>query len=651
MIFYTSLAENHGKMLFEESGIAPEIAAERGYATVTSRAELPDFKKYQRRAPALRVPIRSPDGETSSSQIRPDNPRKDKQGKPLKYETPGGSKAILDTHPRMRERVRSSLQDLWVTEGIKKADSLASRDLPTVGFIGVWNWQRDGEMLACWDHVRLDGRRVYVVFDSDVMEKENVQLALERLVAALEARGADVRVVYLPGGDEKVGVDDYLVAGGTVAELKALARVFKPQDLGCIRLSRDEKLRALVEDLVRRFWDFEWTGIGGHTDRDVYLKLVEAARRHGKPVEDGMRVEISHGTLQLEAALGSSRTLCKSIYRLEEAGLIYRDNEGRKPDKAGAFVLCATVKYYGEEGGTEEKATQGLQSLYPGSLHPRAPRLRWSRPKFTPRRGTVRGTRKVRQGPKPEPRDRIERLGKSRGAILDALDDAGGTATIQELTETLHKKRPRDMRRRLLPMLEEVEIITVNGDAVALTENWLERLEAERVRGGEREAEEVARRRLAVKREAYHRRHQVKPDRAPTDAELAAQRASFEAALETKKRAREDRMRDAALEAFRAHGSGAAMNLKLAADGELANPEYLVKSVLAWHRVLSVQWERIWERWRGPVLEAAAIVAREHAPPPPSEPVPDEWKGHSLNCECSACLYPVPQYAQLGGAA
>ncbi|MCA1739507.1 MAG: DUF3854 domain-containing protein, partial [Actinobacteria bacterium] len=191
------LRSEHKHQLFVGSGIDPAIAAERGYKTITSRAELLEFKKYQRR-PGLHIPIYSPDGQTESCQLRPDNPRKDKKGKALRYETPGGSTVILDVHPRMREEVRSGSGDLCITEGIKKADALTSRGLPTIGLIGVWNFQRGGEMLPCWDHVRLNGRRVYVAYDSDVMVKENVQLALERLVAALEGRGAEVLVVYLP---------------------------------------------------------------------------------------------------------------------------------------------------------------------------------------------------------------------------------------------------------------------------------------------------------------------------------------------------------------------------------------------------------------------------------------------------------------------
>lgn len=192
------LSPSHIHQLLEESGISPEVSRERVYGTVTRRSELlRGFKDYQR-GRGLYIPTYSPDGTTTSAQLKRDTPRKNKKGQPLKYETPGGSKIILDVHPRMLEEVRAGAEDLWITEGIKKADSLTSRGLPTIGLIGVWNWQRGGELLPCWDHVRLDGRRVYVVFDSDVMAKEGVQLALERLVAALEARGADVMVCYLP---------------------------------------------------------------------------------------------------------------------------------------------------------------------------------------------------------------------------------------------------------------------------------------------------------------------------------------------------------------------------------------------------------------------------------------------------------------------
>jgi len=378
-------------------------------------------------------------------------------------------------------------------------------------------------LLPCWDHVRLAGRRVFILFDSDWRRKETVHDGLEWLVEALEDCGADVRVAYLedtPDG-KKVGADDYLVAGGTLTELKALCRKFERQDVARIRLSRDEKLRAAVEDLERRWWDEEWKDRGGHTDRDIALKLIEAAARSGKIHTDGIRVKVSWGVLQVGAKV-ARRTLSKALCRLEDRGFLYRDNEDRKPDKTGAFVLRAKVDQYGE-GPTQ--ATQGRQTCDPGGLPlrgvPDVPRLRWSRPKFTPRRGLISGTRRVRNSKPLPPRDRIERLGKIRGAVVDALEIADGHLTLQKLCEVLHRKRTRDVRRRVLPQLEALGVIKVEGNVVRLTADWSERLEAARRIGGELEADELAERRRKLNSCAYHRRHET-PKSKPSAAGVEA---------------------------------------------------------------------------------------------------------------------------------
>jgi hypothetical protein len=335
-----------------------------------------------------------------------------------------------------------------------------------------------------------------------------------------------VKVIYLPhaADDSKQGIDDYLVAGGTIREMLMLARFFDPADLSRIRLSRDEKLRAAVEDLERRWWDEEWKGRGGHTDRDVALKLIEAAAMSGKIHPDGLRVRVSWGTLQVRAKV-ARRTLSKAIGRLEERGFIYRDNEGRKPDKTGAFVLRAKVDQYRERATSEGIATQGLQTCEPCGLPlrglPNVSRLRWSRPRYAPRRGLVSGSRMVRSS-KPLPtRDRIERLGKIRGAVVDALEIAGGRLTLAELCDALHHKRPRDVRRRILPMLVDAGIVEVEGHVLYLAANWSERLQAARVAGGELEADEHAERRRKLNSCAYHNRNETSKSR-PSDAGLEA---------------------------------------------------------------------------------------------------------------------------------
>jgi hypothetical protein len=449
-------------------------------------------------------------------------------------------------HPRMRHLIDDTSVEITFVEGIKKADALTSQGVLAVGITGVWNWLSDGEPIPDMLEIPVDGRRVNICFDSDMLHNPNVQDAARRLAEHLASRGAEVWVTYLPDKPDgsKMGAYDFLVAGGTVSELKMLMRRYDPADFTLVRLSRDERLQLALEDLTRRVWAFEWQGMGGHSARDVYLKLIEAARRHGKVVDDGIRVTKAWGPLELEAKV-SRRTLAKAINRLEEWGLLYRDNEGRKLDKTGAFVLRANVNHYRRDRGTGEQATQFSEDSHQGGLQLRAPRLRWSSPGSRPRRGTVQGTRMVRKGVRRPPKDPIKRLGKIRGAIVDVLDAAGGTATLQEIADALHRARLRDLRRRNLPMLEETGIVVVEGDVVHLAENWLESLEAQRelgrevttrytmiVGGAEQEvviegADELAARRHKLKSRAFHGRHERQADEAPAEDEMRDRREGY----------------------------------------------------------------------------------------------------------------------------
>lgn len=220
--------------LIDESAIAPEVALERGYRTATTRAELKrlGFSETQARVPALLVPLYGPTGEPAGYQIRPDQPRLDKRGKVVKYETPRGMRMVLDVPKACTANkwLGDPTVPLFVTEGVRKADAGVSAGLCVVALLGVWNWRgrndEDGLVaLADWESVALKGRHVYIVFDSDVMTKTAVYAALERFKAFLERRGATTWIIYLPTGEagRKVGLDDYLAAGGTRENLLRLA--------------------------------------------------------------------------------------------------------------------------------------------------------------------------------------------------------------------------------------------------------------------------------------------------------------------------------------------------------------------------------------------------------------------------------------------
>ena len=195
------LSDDHLRGLLDGSGIAAEVVADRGYRTATSKAQLRrlGFSDHQCNVPALIMPFHDIDGEIRTYHLRPDRPRIGKNGRPTKYEMPQGSRMTLDVHPWIHQKgwLRDPRRRLFVTEGIKKADSAVSRALCCVALAGTWCWRGANEQggktaLADWESIALNERDVYIVFDSDVMTKSSVYGALVRLKGFLERRGARV---------------------------------------------------------------------------------------------------------------------------------------------------------------------------------------------------------------------------------------------------------------------------------------------------------------------------------------------------------------------------------------------------------------------------------------------------------------------------
>lgn len=223
----------HHEALLLRSVISPVVADGRGYRSAQAKDDLNrlGFPPNQQRVPALVIPVWSVSRPSVAFyQARPGAPRVNQSGKPIKYETPRNVCMALDCHPLIRSQLQNPSVPLWITEGIRKADALVSAGVCCVSLLGVWNWRGKNEhggktALPDWDTIALNGRTAYVVFDSDVMVKSEVQNALERLAAFLTARGANVLFVYLPAAASgaKVGVDDYLAAGHSVDDLTALA--------------------------------------------------------------------------------------------------------------------------------------------------------------------------------------------------------------------------------------------------------------------------------------------------------------------------------------------------------------------------------------------------------------------------------------------
>ncbi|MEX2225373.1 MAG: DUF3854 domain-containing protein [Dehalococcoidia bacterium] len=190
------LSPEHRRMLTQDSGLSDDIIAGRGYETITTKSRLHQlgFGHMQTNVPALLIPVFDCRGEVVLYQSRPDVPRI-KDGKVIKYETMKGATMALDVHPSVRHLLGDPAVPLFITEGIKKGDALASRGACAIALLGVWNFRGTNDhggktILADWEYVALNGRRTFIVFDSDVMENPQVHGALVRLKSFLDLRGA-----------------------------------------------------------------------------------------------------------------------------------------------------------------------------------------------------------------------------------------------------------------------------------------------------------------------------------------------------------------------------------------------------------------------------------------------------------------------------
>lgn len=305
----------------------------------------------------------------------------------------------------------------------------------------------------------------------------------------------------------KTGVDDFLVAGGTPAELKMLARKFEPTDFGRIRMSRNEELGIKVDQVWSRWWGEDWSRIVGTGERPHWMRgqscrdlakvAIDEVAKSGEVVEDGLRFTLAIRPWAIRAGV-SKPTALSGIAHLEAEGWLRRDYGDRANDAPGSYVLLlgrSSLDQDGKKPGLKGEVPQGLLASDPGGKGLSAPRLRWSAPTFD-----REGDRVVR--------GYIRRLGKRRGAIIDVLEKEG-PMDITEVAEALRVSRARNLRRNL-PMLEEAGIITVSGDTVSLNPDWLQALEFERKLKGEIRndqgddgAEERDRTRYRLQSEAY----------------------------------------------------------------------------------------------------------------------------------------------------
>lgn len=208
----TSIAEHHAREVLAPRGLRPDSAAKRGVYSVTTEAELPEEFRDSKYAavPALVFPWNSPTGSTVL-QLRPDEPKENESGEPVKYVFPGGTDMVLN---RLVEPSAANDSPVLLCEGTMQSLAAAEYAPPgyaVYGLSGCWNWRKGETQVAIPDLIVMEDRDVVVCLDADAESNRNVYDAGMALKKALEAEGAErVRFARLAGAGRKAGLDDVL---------------------------------------------------------------------------------------------------------------------------------------------------------------------------------------------------------------------------------------------------------------------------------------------------------------------------------------------------------------------------------------------------------------------------------------------------------
>ncbi len=145
---------------------------------------------------------------------------KDKDGHTVKYLQKKGTGAHLYILQPVEEVLRNPSVPLAITEGEKKAAALVQSGTMAIGMGGIWNW-RDGQshkVIEDFDRITWADRPVLLYFDSDIWHPPDLLKPVYALGQELEGRGALIQIVVIEQkGQDKVGIDDFLVANGLEA--------------------------------------------------------------------------------------------------------------------------------------------------------------------------------------------------------------------------------------------------------------------------------------------------------------------------------------------------------------------------------------------------------------------------------------------------
>jgi len=199
----TFLQPHHLRQLLD-SGISPAVSRARGYRTIAKKSSLRGygFSPEQCRPPALLIPIHDAEGHLVSYQMRPDEPRIDRDHGAVEYEICPGRPIALDAPPACASLLADPDIPLYVTDEVLKADSAVSHGLCCIALVGLLpavDRLEVGRSLGpdVWEGIALDNRLVRFVYEADLNHRTATMSAFAILQEFLWSRHAKIQRISL----------------------------------------------------------------------------------------------------------------------------------------------------------------------------------------------------------------------------------------------------------------------------------------------------------------------------------------------------------------------------------------------------------------------------------------------------------------------
>lgn len=205
---------------------------------------------------------------------------------------------------------------IWITEGAKKSGCLLSNGVVAIALPGITMWQREGELLPELKVLATMGRKFHICFDADPKPQTRIDCfnQSQKLANELDKLGCTVYQVNIPRSPGcKMGIDDFIVGGGKLHQLKTVHwRNSQPPELG-LGISRVQGIYLIGRN-------FSWVA-AENLIKDLCGERLQYDRLKMKFIIDGQEVERNSLPLLMEKKFKIRATNKEDFSQLLEAAV------------------------------------------------------------------------------------------------------------------------------------------------------------------------------------------------------------------------------------------------------------------------------------------------------------------------------------------